>query len=159
MTSDAQTRTTQVPEHLEHYEYGTEPWQGWELEAVHEYEQAIAGIPDTIEGVDAIPLDADWVRTYFDMLSTWYGALDTLKSTLRIHYTGYKAGPAHSVAGSRFMSHEVSTWFRWLNRVRREACRLAFGTAGPQPEMDADAVTFGDIPGVRIDGSAVAEYR
>src|SRR5690554_5088397 len=167
-------------EHLAHYAYEVEPFTANELAAIERYEDATGVLHDCLawaeygldrtreeaEQLDArddddpttghvVEVERANILASFDWLSEWYERLDSLKSALRNPH----AGPAHSQAAERYLKSQCNDFFRMLNLVRREACRWEFGTAGPRPEVDAGAVTFGDIPGIELDGTAVGESR
>lgn len=155
--------TVATPERLTHHEYGVEPFTASELNAITVYEVASAGLPDTFDSLDAdnTPegFTAEEVKAMyaglFDDLARWYEALDSLKSGLRNPHDG----PAHSRAAYSYLREECIAWYRTLHLVRREACRFAFGTAGPRPEVDSGHLTFLDIPGIELDGRIAAESR
>jgi hypothetical protein len=169
------TTTTSTPEHLQHHEYETQPFTGWELAGIAEYENRSGDIIDCLVGVEHLAqrteetttdgdgftaeqtksMDRACILAAFDWLREWYGALDSLKSALR----NGEEGPAHSGAGASYLRQECTDWYRKLHQVRREACKYAFGTAGPQPEVDSGYLTFFDIPGVQLDGTIAAESQ
>lgn len=176
------TATTGTPEHLLHHEFDVEPFTDWELAAIRQYEEggdlkvgdlnvleSCLAVACTLaerteaETTDGGGFTAEETRDYdrahilacFGWLSDWYEALDSLKSGLR----NGGEGPAHSRAAYRYLQNECKRWYRKLHEVRREACRWAFGTAGPQPEVDSSFLTFFDIPGIQLDGTIAAESQ
>jgi hypothetical protein len=175
------TTTSTTPEHLRHHEFETEPFTPDELRAILEYEHGNAdllgadelttllAIADVLADraeestVDGDGLTAEQIRSTdrahilacFGWLREWYLQLDSLKSGLR----NGGEGPAHSRAGTRYLKQECTRWYRTLHLVRREACKYAFGTAGPQPEVDSGMLTFFDIPGIELDGTIAAESQ
>lgn len=179
------TTTIETPEHLRHYEYDTDPFTARELAAIAEYQnssdlddlvgpfRAGAGVlEDCLDHIDFTPLIEDGkvilgtreqVESAFKHLSEWYELLDSLKAGLRREYgsvDGYPVvGPAHSTAAVRYMTGQCNRWYHKLNEVRREACRAAYGTAGPQPEVDSGCLTFFDVPGIELDGTIAAESQ
>lgn len=175
------TTTSTPPEHLQAFEYGTDPFTADELAAVHAYEEGDGGRDGArmlinclsiawalAERTEAATTDGDGftaehtkstdrahILACFGWLSEWYEQLDSLKSGLR----NGEEGPAHTAAGMRYLKQECVEWYRTLHLVRREACKWAFGTAGPQPEVDSGVLTFFDIPGVPLDGTIAAESQ
>ncbi len=167
-----------------HYEYETEPFTDHERNAIATYESGLKDgynadmLKDLLDSAEylaqrtyeqakaedqatpddpnkAVEIDRAHILAHFDWLSQWYGRLDSLKSDL----SNCGEGPRHSVAARRYLEGQCREWFHTLNLVRREACRWAFGTAGPQPEVSAGYVTFFDIPGIELDGTIAAENQ
>lgn len=152
-----------TPERLRHFELDAKPFTAIELHVIANFEEAIAGMDDTLSDVglagDGWPeeFSADDItgiyKSYFDMTREWYQALDSLKADL----TNGGEGPRHSVAGHKYLKHACLVWYRALHMLRREACKHAYGTAGPEPEVEAGYLTFFDIPGIELDGRIAAE--
>lgn len=162
------TTSTVTPEHLRHFELNVEPFTPEELTAIHAYENGtdnsdgaefLAGLLDGAEFISGSPevtdeeVDRAHILANFEWLSDWYQLLDSLKSDLR----NPGDGPAHTEAAYRYLQRQCNRWYRTLHLVRREACRWAFGTAGPRPEVTGGYLTFFDIPGILLDGTIAAE--
>jgi hypothetical protein len=153
--------TAATPDHLEHYEYDAEPFTPQQLTAIAEFEKRMAGLLDCYDSIDYRAASAEWtsaetetmIRADFKGLSDWYTALDSLKSDLDLRGASCRS----RTAAARFFASECIRWYAVLNTVRREACRYAFGTAGPEPEVDSGNLTFFDIHGVELDGRIAAE--
>lgn len=168
------TTTSTTPEHLRHHEFEAEPFTAAELAAIDLYELGrnpddgdgavlkrdlltTVDFNDPDRGKPGDPWDVkDQIDSYFVWLSEWYSLLDSLKSGLS---NGTGEGPVHSRAAMSYLKQECTRWYHKLHEVRREACKYAFGTAGPQPEVDAGNLTFFDIPGVPLDGTIAAESQ
>lgn len=143
---------------LTHHEFETAPFTDSERRALARYEQTIEGIPDCFDVLAQAGFSAEELRQipqYFVMLTDWHTALDTLYGAL----LNPAEGPRFSVAGRRLLNEQITQWYRLLNVTRREACKALLGTAGPEPEVDAGRITFGDIPGVLLDGTIAAENQ
>lgn len=175
------TTTSTTPEHLRHHDLNTQPFTADELAAIRAYEDgdskrlgaddlttqlAIAEVlakrteADTVDGdgftaEETKSVDRAHILACFNWLDQWYEQLDSLKSGLR--NGGY--GPNHTKAGLSYLRQECNRWYHTLHLVRREACKYAFGTAGPQPEVDSGYLTFFDIPGIELDGTIAAESQ
>lgn len=154
--------TTLTPPAETWYEHNTEPFTDAERLALGEYESGTSGIPDTFDIVDFTSTEADdsteaevkdMIRSYFGMLESWYDSLDRLRSDLS------RADGILSVAATQYITEQANRWYHLLNLTRREACKWAFGTAGPQPEVDAGHLTFFAIPGIQLDGTIAAESQ
>ena len=131
-----------------------------ELAAVKAYElgdDGAAVLQDCLDTINFEPITEneavvvtteEQVETAFQCLTEWYEKLDTLHSRV-VHEQG---APALSEAASLYLRQESRNWYRKLNEVRREACRAAYGIAGPDPGTDGCGcyVEFSNWPAVLI---------
>lgn len=156
MTEHTQTA---IPDELGAYEFEAEPFTTGQRAAIAAFEERMGGLLDCYDSVHYVPGEftptetESMIRSDFDGLSRWYCELDTLKTDLGVRGASHNAG----TAAARYFARECTRWYAALHTVRREACRYAFGTAGPEPEVDSGHLTFFDIPGVELTGCITAE--
>lgn len=143
--------TIPTPEHVKAWEHDAAPFTQIELMAIAAFEDRANPLMDCVSDLEFTdPARREETEAYikhsFTWLAEWYEALDTLYSELH-----------ESEAGRRFLVHEAKRWYRHLHYARREACRFAFGTAGPVVMVEANYLTFGDVPGLDIGAGIAAE--
>jgi hypothetical protein len=161
--------TTQTPDDLTMYEYGTEPFTDAERQAVAAYEQAVlrSGLYDCLDDVsvdslrwherefsreDAISYIKD---AEFAWLAEWSDALDHLDARLRTA-RGIRHEGSLSEAAGRYVKAAYTDWYHKLNLTRREALRYLIGTAGPSYTVDAGFLATSNGL-VELDGTIAAE--
>jgi hypothetical protein len=105
-----------------------------ELEAITEYNEAIAGIPESFDGLDIADYTVAELAERAPMLSRWWGAIDTLDSQLG----GWPNPP--SVAAQLRLSGVIGEFLQVRQKFLFALAR-ANGVKLPQPDHDGAIVT------------------